>query len=117
MSELNLFKSYRSHILYWKNHSSFRIPFRSPITEAYYSALHFATGPHYSSRIVTRAEYMESGTTRRKFRDWKNPSSAEVQVQIGDPPPNNDERQQTTSKSTRTRARGNVATSTRQSRR
>ncbi|THU92450.1 actin-like protein ARP6 [Dendrothele bispora CBS 962.96] len=97
-----------------------------PITEAYHSALSFATGPHFSGRTVTRAEYQESGTTRRKFRDWKNPPP---------PPPidhrgiieddltqtSNDERpppvQATGNKSIKSRVRGNVPSNNRPSRR
>lgn len=45
----------------------------SPITEAYRSAIKFTDQPQFSSRLVTRAEYQESGSNacRRKFRDWQ----------------------------------------------
>ncbi|KAF7791485.1 hypothetical protein EIP86_002501 [Pleurotus ostreatoroseus] len=44
-----------------------------PILEAYYSALAFVKSPSFTQQVVTKAEYMESGSnaTRRKFKDWK----------------------------------------------
>ncbi|KAH9949784.1 actin family [Amylocystis lapponica] len=44
-----------------------------PIIEAYRSAVIFARMPDFAQRVVTRAEYLEMGSSacRRKFRDWK----------------------------------------------
>jgi actin-related protein 6 len=41
--------------------------------EAYHSAFAFASKPEYFDQVVTRAEYLESGSnaSRRKFKDWK----------------------------------------------
>ncbi|KZP07507.1 actin-domain-containing protein [Athelia psychrophila] len=50
-----------------------------PISEAYQSAVNFARHPQYSEQVVTRTEYLESGSNacRRKFRDWRSsPSDA-----------------------------------------
>ncbi|KAG6819703.1 hypothetical protein H0H93_009447 [Arthromyces matolae] len=51
---------------------------KSPITEAYRSAVAFSRIPDFTNRAVTRAEYAESGSnaSRRKFHDWK-PREAE----------------------------------------
>ncbi|KAJ3711728.1 actin-related protein Arp6 [Lentinula raphanica] len=44
-----------------------------PVTEAYSSAKEFATKPEFHGHCLTRAEYLECGSSgaRRKFRDWK----------------------------------------------
>ncbi|KAG6330260.1 hypothetical protein ID866_8828, partial [Astraeus odoratus] len=44
-----------------------------PTTEAYRSALAFVQSPDFSDRLVTRAEYLESGANaiRRKFGHWQ----------------------------------------------
>ncbi|KZT23398.1 actin-related protein Arp6 [Neolentinus lepideus HHB14362 ss-1] len=44
------------------------------MTEAYKSALAFARSGDFSSYVVTRAEYQESGSnaSRRRFKDWKS---------------------------------------------
>ena len=43
------------------------------MTQAYHSAVAFASSPTFSEHVVTRAEYLESGSnaSRRKFKDWK----------------------------------------------
>ncbi|KIJ64586.1 hypothetical protein HYDPIDRAFT_111953 [Hydnomerulius pinastri MD-312] len=43
------------------------------VTESYYSALSFVKSPSFSTHLVTRAEYLESGSnaTRRKFSQWQ----------------------------------------------
>ncbi|EGN93982.1 hypothetical protein SERLA73DRAFT_189133 [Serpula lacrymans var. lacrymans S7.3] len=45
----------------------------NPITEAYHSAVNFARQPDFFDHVVTRAEYLESGSSasRRKFPDWQ----------------------------------------------
>ncbi|KAH7885477.1 actin family [Phlebopus sp. FC_14] len=45
-----------------------------PVTEAYRSALSFVSHPGFSTHLVTRAEYLESGSnaTRRKFSQWQS---------------------------------------------
>ncbi|RDB14700.1 Actin-like protein ARP6 [Hypsizygus marmoreus] len=50
----------------------------SPITEAYRAAVCFASMPGFTNQVVTRAEYIENGSSasRRKFHDWK-PHEAE----------------------------------------
>ncbi|KAI0926977.1 hypothetical protein AcV5_007630 [Taiwanofungus camphoratus] len=44
-----------------------------PIMKAYQSALAFVRRPDFPQQMVTRAEYLEMGSTacRRRFRDWK----------------------------------------------
>ncbi|KAH8091034.1 actin-related protein Arp6 [Cristinia sonorae] len=44
-----------------------------PIVSAYTAAYTFASQPAFQQRLVTRAEYLESGSSacRRKFKDWK----------------------------------------------
>jgi actin-related protein 6 len=51
----------------------------SPIQEAYNSALAFTHKPEYFEGVVTRAEFLESGSTasRRAFRDWKDEKDKE----------------------------------------
>ncbi|KAJ7142229.1 actin-like protein ARP6 [Mycena epipterygia] len=46
-----------------------------PVLDAYYSAIACASGPTFAERVITRAEYLESGSTavRRKFPDWQPP--------------------------------------------
>lgn len=48
-------------------------PDASPVLEAYHSAIAFAKKPSFMQHVVTKEEYLESGSnaTRRKFRDWK----------------------------------------------
>lgn len=48
------------------------VPRISPVTESYRSALAFAKHPSFPSRLLTRAEYLESGSNavRRKFGHW-----------------------------------------------
>ncbi|KIM53456.1 hypothetical protein SCLCIDRAFT_1222774 [Scleroderma citrinum Foug A] len=48
-----------------------------PATEAYRSALGFVKSPDFASCLVTRAEYLESGThaIRRKFGHWQSGDS------------------------------------------
>ena len=43
------------------------------MVEAFNSAIAFANTPEFFDRVVTRAEYLESGSnaSRRKFADWK----------------------------------------------
>ena len=57
---------------HWEWKADVRFP--SPITEAYNSALKFASPwEGLSHVVVTRAEYQESGSNAswRKFRDWR----------------------------------------------
>ena len=51
---------------------------RSPVTEAYRSALAFASQPQFEDHLVTRAEYLEGGSNacRRKFKDWRSSDEA-----------------------------------------
>ncbi|KAL6303887.1 actin-like protein Arp6 [Sparassis latifolia] len=44
-----------------------------PMTEAYRSAVGFASKPEFFQCVVTREEYLEMGSkaSRRKFRDWR----------------------------------------------
>lgn len=48
------------------------------VTEAYRSALVFANDPTFSTHVVTRAEYLESGSnaSRRKFPGWQSSSAS-----------------------------------------
>ncbi|KAL4073333.1 actin family [Scleroderma yunnanense] len=49
-----------------------------PTTEAYHSALAFVKSPDFPRCLVTRAEYLESGThaIRRKFGHWQSGDSS-----------------------------------------
>ena len=54
--------------------SNINLSLYSPALSAYLAAYAFASHPSFSSHVVTRTEYQESGGTaacRRKFRDWK----------------------------------------------
>ncbi|KAJ6614988.1 actin-like protein ARP6 [Mycena sp. CBHHK59/15] len=46
-----------------------------PILDAYHAAIACTSEPAFQERVVTRAEYLESGThaIRRKFPDWQTP--------------------------------------------
>lgn len=61
---------------------------RSPIIEAYRSAIAFARSPDFARMAVTREEYLEMGSnaTRRRFRDWKpsNQDGKAKEAQRGD---------------------------------
>lgn len=54
--------------------ASSRSPNPSPIISAYNAALSFASHPTFQHHLVTRAEYLESGSAacNRKFKDWKS---------------------------------------------
>ncbi|KAJ7173813.1 actin-related protein Arp6 [Mycena filopes] len=46
-----------------------------PVVDVYHSAIACASDPTFAARVVTRAEYLESGSiaVRRKFPDWQPP--------------------------------------------
>ncbi|KAG5643337.1 hypothetical protein DXG03_001056 [Asterophora parasitica] len=81
-----------------------------PITEAYRSAVAFASMPGFTQHVVTRAEYAESGSnaSRRKFHDWKPRESEKEkpkEVTKAKGKQREDDRSQAPSKPTRTRSK------------
>ncbi|KAJ3489979.1 hypothetical protein NLI96_g1756 [Meripilus lineatus] len=53
---------------------------KDPVVQAYRSALSLSASPYFPQRLVTRAEYLEMGSSagRRKFADWKPISEKEA---------------------------------------
>lgn len=81
------------------------------MTEAYRSALAFVKNPAFSTHVVTREEYLESGSnaSRRKFPGWQSSGltgdseiSKTVQESVVE------DRGQTSKKPSRPRMRGNT---------
>lgn len=59
------------------------VPSAAPITAAFHAGRAFARTPAFEAQLVTREEYMESGSSacRRKFKDWKAVAGRETEIQ------------------------------------
>lgn len=80
------------------------------MTEAYRSALAFVKDPAFSTHVVTREEYLESGSnaSRRKFPGWESSGPAEPENGKIVPESMVEERGQPSKKPSRPRMRTNT---------
>jgi actin-related protein 6 len=80
------------------------------VTEAYHSALAFVKDPAFSTHVVTREEYLESGSSasRRKFPGWQSSGSGDPEITKVVPESMNEERSQPSRKPSRPRMRTNT---------
>jgi len=80
------------------------------VTESYRSALAFVKNPAFMTHVVTREEYLESGSnaSRRKFPGWQSSGSGDPEITKVIPESTNEERAQPSRKPSRPRMRTNT---------
>lgn len=85
-------------------------PTHSPISEAYKSAVDFASKPDFFQKAVTREEYNEMGSNacRRKFPNWRPVDAGDILLNKGKGRAHEEEEPTPSKRGTRGRGRGST---------